>query len=63
MIHSYRISRAIYANDMSGAGAKNVGGRWNFKGLALIYTSATASLCTLECLAHFPAAYAPKDMA
>lgn len=40
------------ANDMSGGGAKTVGGRWNSKGNAVIYTSPTIALATLETLAH-----------
>ena len=40
------------ANDMSGGGAKTVGGRWNSKGSAVIYTSPTIALATLETLAH-----------
>lgn len=40
------------ANDMSGGGAKAVGGRWNSKGNAVIYTSPTIALATLETLAH-----------
>ncbi len=59
----YRIAKDVYIRDLSGIGAKTVGGRWNFKGIAILYTSSSASLSMLECLAHFPPAFAPKDMA
>ena len=59
----YRIAKDAFIRDLTGIGAKSVGGRWNFKGIAVLYTSSSISLCVLECLAHFPAAFAPKDMA
>jgi RES domain-containing protein len=40
------------ANDLSGGGAKKMGGRWNTKGIALVYASTTIALATLETLAH-----------
>lgn len=54
-VNLWRIAKntALYqANDMSGGGAKTVGGRWNSKGSAVIYTSPTIALATLETLAH-----------
>ena len=36
------------ANDLSGAGAKTTGGRWNNKGTALVYCAANIALATLE---------------
>ncbi|AXT58853.1 RES domain-containing protein [Aquimarina sp. AD10] len=59
----YRIAKQKYIKDLTGIGAKSVGGRWNPKGVALLYTSTTASLSALEVLAHLPAAYFPDDMA
>lgn len=59
----YRIAKNEYIKDLTGTGAKTVGGRWNFKGVAVLYTSSSISLSILECLAHFPIAFAPKDMA
>lgn len=48
----YRISRRLYANDLSGTGAGLYGGRWNPKGVALLYTAGSISLTCLEYLAH-----------
>ncbi|WP_103071367.1 RES family NAD+ phosphorylase [Aquimarina sediminis] len=59
----YRIAKQKYIKDLTGIGAKTVGGRWNPKGVAVLYTSTTAALSTLEVLAHLPAAYFPDDMA
>lgn len=41
------------ADDLTGAGAKATGGRWNSKGLAMVYASETRALACLETLAHF----------
>lgn len=48
----YRITKKIYLNDITGAGAKLYGGRWNKEGLALLYTSENLSLAVLELLAN-----------
>ncbi len=61
-MHVYRITKEKYSKDLTGVGAKTVGGRWNPKGVAMLYTSTTAALSALEVLAHLPAAYLPNDM-
>ena len=48
----YRISRCNYIRDLSGYGAYLYGGRWNSKGMHMLYTSSTASLAMLEMLVH-----------
>ena len=40
------------ADDLSGAGAAAVGGRWNSAGNHVVYAASSISLCTLETLAH-----------
>lgn len=40
------------AADLSGGGARKTGGRWNSKGRAVVYASASIALATLETLAH-----------
>lgn len=51
----YRISQEMFADDLSGNGAKIFGGRWNSEGLVALYTSSSRSLALLETLAHTPA--------
>ncbi len=40
------------ADDVSGAGAKITGGRWNRKGHAVLYTSTSIALACLETVVH-----------
>jgi RES domain-containing protein len=48
----YRICKTRYAQDLSGTGARLAGGRWNRKGLAVLYTSQSRALAALEFLVH-----------
>ena len=48
----YRISNKIYCKDLSGIGAGLYGGRWNPKGVNMLYTSSSFALATLEFLVH-----------
>jgi RES domain-containing protein len=48
----YRITTCEYANDLSGEGAYLYGGRWNSKGVRLLYTAEHGALAMLEALAH-----------
>ena len=59
-MYVYRICRSVYANDLSGLGAKMYGGRWNRPGLAVLYTSFARSLAILELLVHFESKEALK---
>lgn len=58
----YRIARTIYIRDLSGTGAKRYGGRWNPKGIALLYTSRHRSLAILELLVNTGMQALPKDL-
>lgn len=40
------------ADDLTGAGAKATGGRWNAKGNPLLYTSESRALACLETIVH-----------
>lgn len=52
MIQTYRLAHPKYAQDISGYGSFLVPGRWNFKGVRILYTSENSSLALLEYLAH-----------
>ena len=47
------------ADDLSGAGAKATGGRWNEPGISLVYTSETRALACLETIVHLNASGLP----
>ncbi len=57
----YRLSKAKFAGDLSGKGAEKSGGRWNSKGVAMVYTSESRSLCTVEIAVHTPLGNIPND--
>lgn len=48
----YRISKKEYVKDLNGFGAGLFGGRWNPRGLNMVYTSGSISLASLEFLVH-----------
>jgi RES domain-containing protein len=48
----FRLSKSQYASELSGEGARLFGGRWNSKGIEVIYTSETRSLALAETLVH-----------
>jgi len=58
----YRIAKTEQISDLSGVGAKIYGGRWNHRGVAIIYTSESRSLATVEYLFHVPQPFAPVDL-
>ena len=59
----FRLSKTIYANDLSGAGVERVGGRWNGRGTPLLYTSSSRALCVTEVAVHMPLGLVPNDYA
>jgi RES domain-containing protein len=58
----YRICRTHNSNDLSGTGARIFGGRWNYKGVSVIYASESRALATLEYLVHVPLSLIPADL-
>lgn len=53
MITAYRLVKNKHTADpLSPEGAKKFGGRWNSKGTSIVYMGTSASLVTLEILAH-----------
>ena len=57
----WRLCRRKHAA-FDGEGARAAGGRWNRRGTAVVYTSATLSLAVLEYFVNLPAAAAPPDL-
>jgi RES domain-containing protein len=57
----YRLSKSNYSRDLSGKGAERSGGRWNSKGVAMIYTGESRALCTAEIAVHTPLGNLPVN--
>ena len=57
----YRLSSEKYKADLSGKGAEISGGRWNSKGVAILYTSESRALCTTEIAVHSPLGIIPAN--
>lgn len=61
-MEAWRICRRPYA-DLSGEGARRVGGRWNHRGAAVVYLAEHPALAVLEVLVHLdlPPELLPED--
>jgi len=57
----YRLSKSKFSYDLTGKGAERSGGRWNSKGVAMIYTGESRALCTTEIAVHTPLGNIPVD--
>lgn len=57
----FRLSKGRHASDLSGRGAELAGGRWNSKGVPIVYTSESIALCTVEVAVHMPLGIVPMD--
>ena len=55
------ITPSYSADDLSGAGAKATGGRWNRKGNPVMYCASTISLACLETVVHLAAGGLPLN--
>ena len=61
MMIVFRLSKEQFAQDLSGKGVELVGGRWNSRGNAMLYTSQSIALCVTEIAVHVPLGILPKD--
>lgn len=57
----FRLSRAKYAEPLSGKGSALKGARWNSAGVELIYTAINRSLAMAEVAVHLTLATVPSD--
>jgi RES domain-containing protein len=58
----FRIARGPHASDLTGLGARSYGGRWNRNGTAVVYTSTSPALATVESLVHVDFGIQPRDL-
>jgi RES domain-containing protein len=61
-VHVYRIAKTQYIDDLTGIGARLYGGRWNPKGIGIVYTAESRALATVEYLVHVPLSLVPHDL-
>jgi RES domain-containing protein len=57
----FRLSKSESSTNLSGKGAEKAGGRWNSKGIAMVYSSDSRALCTTEIAVHTPLGNIPVD--
>lgn len=57
----YRIAKCMYADDLSGTGARLYGGRWNNIGKPVVYLASSRALAVLEVLVHLPPTLIPSN--
>jgi RES domain-containing protein len=57
----WRLQRSVYPV-LNGEGARLYGGRWNFPGRPVVYTSESLALCALELLIHVDSDLIPSDL-
>lgn len=58
----FRIAKTAYARDLSGSGPRLYGGRWNPKGIAVVYASENRALAALEFFVHLSRAVILPDL-
>ncbi|HRG64384.1 MAG TPA: RES family NAD+ phosphorylase, partial [Saprospiraceae bacterium] len=57
----FRLSRARFADQLSGVGAALKGARWNSPGVEMVYTAQNRSLAMAEVLVHLSLGMLPDD--
>lgn len=57
----FRLAKTKFCRDLSGKDAEKAGGRWNSRGMAMVYTSESRALCTAEIAVHMPLGILPDD--
>jgi RES domain-containing protein len=59
----WRICRARFAGEaFSGLGARRFGGRWNSRGVPMVYASSSLALAAIELFVHLEPAQQPGDL-
>lgn len=59
----WRLCREMYAAEaFSGEGARRFGGRWNSRGVPMVYTSTSLALAAIEMFVHLEPNLAPSDL-
>jgi len=59
----WRLCRAVHAaTAFSGEGARRFGGRWNSRGVPMVYCSPSLALAAIEMFVHLEPAQAPDDL-
>jgi RES domain-containing protein len=59
----WRLCRAPYAAEaFNGEGARRFGGRWNSRGVPMVYTSTSLSLAAIELFVHLEPNQTPTDL-
>ncbi|MGB6867808.1 MAG: RES family NAD+ phosphorylase [Candidatus Aminicenantaceae bacterium] len=61
-MYVYRIAKKKYIEDLTGIGARLYGGRWNRKGIGLVYTSESRALALVEFLVNVPFSILPSKL-
>jgi len=58
----YRLAKKKHIRNLSGIGARLYGGRWNRKGIGIVYTSESRALALVEFLVNVPFSILPNKL-
>jgi len=60
---AWRLCRRVHAaGAFSGEGARRYGGRWNSRGVPMVYCSSSLALAAMELFVHLDPSQAPPDL-